>query len=107
MLCVFFFVLIRLFDTSQLREYKLLPHFWPRPRFLSKKRPRLGEALDMDHYVKAHHFRRAGGGESIKTSKYRLVSNRCPQAINGILQHDGRVVVCSNTAGGNVTGGKL
>lgn len=40
----------------------------------------------MDHYVKTHQFRRAGG------------------SINGILQHNGRVVVCSATAGGNVTG---
>ncbi|KAJ6581934.1 WD40-repeat-containing domain protein [Mycena capillaripes] len=69
-----------------LRDLRVLPYFRPRPRFLSRKRPQLGEALDMDHYVKAHHFRRAGG------------------SINGILQHDGRVVVCSNTAGGNATG---
>ncbi|KAF7356334.1 WD-REPEATS-REGION domain-containing protein [Mycena venus] len=68
-----------------LREYKLVPHFRPRPRFLSK-RPRLGEALDVDHYVKAHQFRRAGG------------------SITGILQHNGRVVVCSCTAGGTDTG---
>ncbi|KAF7356308.1 Tuftelin-interacting protein 11 [Mycena venus] len=67
-----------------LREFKLVPHFPPRPRFFSK-RPRLDEALDMDHYVKAHKFRRAGG------------------SINGILQHDGRVIICSSTAGGNNT----
>ncbi|KAJ7652152.1 WD40-repeat-containing domain protein [Mycena polygramma] len=68
-----------------LREFKILPHVQPRPRF-SKKRPRLGEALDMDHYVKIHRFRRAGG------------------SINGILQHNGRVVVCSSSAGGDATG---
>ncbi|KAJ6581887.1 WD40-repeat-containing domain protein [Mycena capillaripes] len=69
-----------------LRELKFRPDSRPRPRFLSRKRPRLGEAVDMDHYVKTHHFRRAGG------------------SINSILQHNGRVVVCSNTAGGNVEG---
>ncbi|KAJ6498167.1 WD40-repeat-containing domain protein [Mycena vitilis] len=68
-----------------LREFRILPHAQPRPRF-SKKRPRLVEALDMDHYVKTHQFRRAGG------------------SINGILQHNGRVVVCSSSAGGDATG---
>ncbi|KAF8216861.1 WD40-repeat-containing domain protein [Mycena galopus ATCC 62051] len=68
-----------------LRDLDTPPHFRSRPRFLSK-RPRLGEALDMNHYAKLHQFRRAGG------------------SINGILQHNGRVVVCSNTAGGNSLG---
>ncbi|KAJ7030655.1 WD40-repeat-containing domain protein [Mycena alexandri] len=74
------------FVWDVLRDAKVLPYFLPRPRFLSKKRPSLSEALNMDHYVKNHKFRRSGG------------------SINGILQHDGRVVVCSNTAGGNNTG---
>ncbi|KAJ7656387.1 hypothetical protein DFH06DRAFT_471037 [Mycena polygramma] len=50
-----------------LREFKILPHFQSRPRF-SKKRPRLGEALDMDHYVKNHRFRRAGGSMLLMAS---------------------------------------
>ncbi|KAJ7180966.1 WD40-repeat-containing domain protein [Mycena filopes] len=70
------------FIWDALRKFR--PRSEPRPRFRSK-RPRLGEALDMDHYVTAHRFRQAGG------------------SINRILQHDGRVVVCSNTAGGNAT----
>ncbi|KAJ7698956.1 WD40-repeat-containing domain protein [Mycena rosella] len=57
------------------------------PRFLARKRPRLAEALDVDHFKPTHYFRRTGG------------------AINKILQHNGRVVVCSNTAGGNMTTG--
>ncbi|KAJ7210526.1 WD40-repeat-containing domain protein [Mycena pura] len=69
-----------------LHEYKLLPYFRPRPRFLSRKRARLGEALDMNHYARTVHFRRAGG------------------SVNGILQHNGQVVVCSNTVGGDMTG---
>ncbi|KAJ7464613.1 WD40-repeat-containing domain protein [Mycena latifolia] len=56
------------------------------PRGLARKRPRLAEALDMDHCQTNHYFRRTGG------------------AINKILQHNGRVVVCSNTAGGTITG---
>ncbi|KAJ7716752.1 hypothetical protein B0H16DRAFT_1612742, partial [Mycena metata] len=74
------------FVWDVLRDAKVLPYFIPRPRFLSKKRPSLGEALNMDHYVKNHDIRRSGG------------------SINGILQHNGRVVICSNTAGGNNTG---
>ncbi|KAF7370328.1 WD-REPEATS-REGION domain-containing protein [Mycena sanguinolenta] len=60
-----------------LRELKVLP-----PRH---KRARLDESLYMDHYAKSHQFRRAGG------------------CIYEILQHNGRVVVCSSTAGGDDT----
>ncbi|KAJ7203946.1 WD40-repeat-containing domain protein [Mycena haematopus] len=65
-----------------LREIKVLPHSRPRPRFLSKH-PRLGEALDIDHYTMSYQFRRAGG------------------SVHEILQHNGRVVVGSSTAGGD------
>ncbi|KAJ7804581.1 WD40-repeat-containing domain protein [Mycena olivaceomarginata] len=58
-----------------LREFKILPHFRPRPTFLSAKRPRLDVALDMDRYREVHRFRRTGG------------------SINKIIQHNGRVVV--------------
>ncbi|KAJ7108880.1 WD40-repeat-containing domain protein [Mycena crocata] len=50
------------------------------------KRPRLATALNMERPSLTSPFRRAGG------------------SINKILQHDGRLVVCSNTAGGNDTG---
>ncbi|KAJ7307022.1 WD40-repeat-containing domain protein [Mycena albidolilacea] len=69
-----------------LREFKILPHFRPRPTFLSEKRPRLDVALDMDRYREVHRFRRTGG------------------SINKIIQHNGRVVVCSNSAGGDTIG---
>ncbi|KAK7024996.1 WD-repeats-region domain-containing protein [Favolaschia claudopus] len=65
-----------------LREYKILRHPRRRPKFLDNKRPRLQDALAME-YVLSHRFRRAAG------------------CINSILQHDGRVVVCSNTVGGD------
>ncbi|KAJ6619960.1 WD40-repeat-containing domain protein [Mycena sp. CBHHK59/15] len=68
-----------------LRMIKTLRHPLPPPPFHSRKRPRLVEGLDMDHYSMVHHFRRAGG------------------SINQIIQHNGRIVVCSNTAGGNNT----
>ncbi|KAJ7509812.1 WD40-repeat-containing domain protein [Mycena galericulata] len=69
-----------------LRKSKFAPLSRIPPRFCSRKRPRLSEALDVDHYHLNHEFRRAGG------------------SINKILQHDERVVICSNTAGGNVAG---
>ncbi|KAJ7763546.1 WD40-repeat-containing domain protein [Mycena maculata] len=69
-----------------LHGFRLQPPLHSRPRCLSRKRPRLIDALDMDHYCRNHEFRRAGG------------------SINKILQHDGRVVICSNTAGGNDVG---
>ncbi|KAJ6519153.1 WD40-repeat-containing domain protein [Mycena sanguinolenta] len=52
-----------------------------------RKRARLDESLHMDHYAKSHQFRRAGG------------------SIHEILQHNGRVVVCSSTVGGDDTHG--
>ncbi|KAJ7117597.1 WD40-repeat-containing domain protein [Mycena epipterygia] len=75
-----------LYIWDVLREFNVLPHFRSRPRFLSRKRARLGEALNIDHYTTTHDFRRAGG------------------SINKILQHNGRVVICSNTVGGNIAG---
>ncbi|KAJ7073241.1 WD40-repeat-containing domain protein [Mycena belliarum] len=75
-----------IFIWNILPKFKAFPYFRPVPRGLSRKRQRLPRALDMDHYHTNHYFHKAGG------------------AINKILQHDGRVVVCSNTAGGDFIG---
>ncbi|KAJ7056582.1 hypothetical protein C8F01DRAFT_353883 [Mycena amicta] len=65
--------------TKDIRTYK--PHGL---RF--GKRTSLVEALDMDHYVRNYAPVRASG------------------SINKIIQHNGRIVACSNSAGGNETG---